>query len=162
MLIKQLSTNDGIDVYNMLQEIGANENEFKNTAYGLSFDEFKIWLHEQDDWSKGKSLPRGFVPQTVFWLYDGDSPVGIGKIRHKLNDHSREIGGNIGYAIASSCRGKGYATFLLSELIKAADALGIEEKLLTVEKVNPASKVVIEKNGGSVIKENDERWYFSF
>ena len=96
--LRQLSLNDGRNIYEMLQRIGRCENEFNNTANGLSFDEFSLWLKEQDSWSQGENLPDGFVPQTVFWLFDDDVPVGIGKIRHSLTEQSRSAGGNIGYA----------------------------------------------------------------
>lgn len=160
--LQKLKVDDSYPVYDMLQRIGPNENEFKNTANGLTFDEFKIWLMEQDAWSRGECLPEGYVPQTIFWLYDGDTPVGIGKIRHQLNERSRAIGGNIGYAIDPKQRGNGYATILLSRLVEQAEKMGIEEKLLSVEKYNPASKRVIEKCDGRLIKENNERWFFSF
>lgn len=159
--LKQLSTDDKTDVYDMLQRIGSNENEFQNTAYGLTFEQFQQWLVKQDNWSKGLDLPEGYVAQTIFWLYDGIVPVGIGKIRHELNDASRNKGGNIGYAIDSSHRGKGYATILLQKLIQVADDMGVEEKLLSVESYNSASKHVIEKNGGKLIKETAERFYFT-
>ena len=159
--MKQLSTNDGLEVFEMLQRIGSCENEFKNTAHGLTFDEYKAWLIQQDDWSKGDNLPEGYVAQTIFWLFDGDKPVGVGKIRHKLNCNSRAIGGNIGYAIDPLSRGKGYATELLKRLILKAKEIGVLEILLSVEKYNPASKKVIEKNGGKLINENEDRWFFT-
>lgn len=162
IFLQQLSMSDGIDIYEMLQRIGANENEFKNTASGLSQEEFKSWLFEQNEWANGRSLPDGYVPQTIFWLYDDEQPVGVGKIRHALNDNSRKIGGNIGYAIDPMLRGKGYATHLLSLLVIKARAMNISELLLSVEKYNPASKRVIEKCGGKLIRENDERWFFEF
>ena len=158
--LRKLSLNDGRNIYEMLQRIGPCENEFKNTANGLSFDEFSLWLKEQDSWSGGENLPEGFVPQTVFWLFDDDIPVGMGKIRHCLTERSRSAGGNIGYAIDPLQRGKGYATHLLTALSLKADELGIKEKLLSVEKYNPASKRVVEKCGGILVSENNERWYF--
>lgn len=158
----QLSESDGVDVYKMLQRIKTNENEFKNTANGLSFEEYKKWLIQQNNWSKGKDLPEGFVPQTVYWLCVDGRPVGFGKIRHKLNIHSRTIGGNLGYAIDPIFRGKGYATVLLNLLVAKAKELGIGELLLSVEKSNPASKRVIEKNGGTLYDENEARWFFTF
>ena len=160
--LRQLSVDDGLDIYNMLQRIKKNENEFKNTANGLSVKEYKKWLVEQYNWSKGIALPNGYVPQTIFWLYDKEIPVGIGKIRHLLNENSRRIGGNIGYAIDPLYRGNGYATILLSLLIKKAHEIGVHEILLSVEKCNPASKKVIEKNGGILVSENDERWFWKF
>ena len=160
--LKKLDPSDGRDVYDMLQRIGSCENEFKNTAYGLSFRDFQDWLKLQYHWSYGVELPNGYVPQTIFWLYVGNVPVGIGKIRHILTENSREIGGNIGYAIDPLWRGNGYATILLHELLREADVLGISEKLLSVEKYNPASKRVIEKNNGILVYENEQRWFFSF
>lgn len=160
--LRQLSVLDNIQVYYMLQRIGPCENEFTNTAHGLEPSDFKAWLEMQDSWSRGEQLPLGFVPQTIFWLYDGDQVVGIGKIRHSLNDNSRQIGGNIGYAIDPLYRGRGYATQLLIRLVTRARDMGIDEILLTVEKYNPASRKVIEKAGGHLIKETEERWYFEF
>ena len=162
IFLKQLSVSDGIDIYEMLQRIDSNENEFKNTANGLSKKEYHDWLYEQNEWAYGRALPDGYVPQTIYWLYDGEQPVGIGKIRHGLNNNSRKIGGNIGYAVDPIFRGKGYATHLLSLLVVKAREMNISEILLSVEKYNPASKKVIEKNGGKLICENDERWFFEF
>ena len=157
----QLSVKDKEEVYNMLQRIKANENEFTNGAYGLSYDDFKKWLIQQDNWSRGVDLPEGYVPQFVYWLFDEDIPVGIGKIRLGLNEQSRKLGGNIGYAIDPLHRGKGYATILLGLLLKKARELEVNEILLTVEKSNPSSRRVIEKNGGVLVGENELRWYYT-
>lgn len=160
--LTQLSPYDKEPYYIMLQTIGTNENEFKNPVNGMTFKDYKKWLKQQYDWSRGENLPDGYVRQTCYWLMVKDIPVGIGKIRHSLTDQSRQIGGNIGYAISSEHRGKGYGTILLKKLIEKTNELGISEKLLTVEKYNYASKKVIEKNGGKLIKENEHRWFFEF
>ena len=160
--LKQLSVSDGMDIYKMLQHISAVENEFKNPVKEMTYDEYKQWLKQQDDWSRGENLPDGYVGQTCFWLFDNGVPVGFGKIRHSLTEQSKQIGGNIGYAISSDYRGKGYGSILLKKLLESADNMNIDEKLLTVEKYNYASKRVIEKNGGKLIKENEYRWFFEF
>ena len=103
----ELSDHDLQQVYDMLQGIAANENEFKNEVNGMPYSEFPSWISRMEAWSRGEQLPDGYVPQTTFILYDGDIPVGMGKIRHLLNKYSRNIGGNIGYAISSGHRGKG-------------------------------------------------------
>lgn len=162
VFLKRLTICDEEPVFQMLQNIGNNENEFKNPVKGMSYIEFKLWLKQQDAWSRGENLPDGYVEQTVFWLYDGIIPVGVGKIRHKLTKSSRAVGGNIGYAISSEFRGKGYGCILLELLLKQTEVMNIKERLLTVEKNNFASKRVVEKNGGRLIKENDNRWYFEF
>lgn len=160
--LRQLSVSDGSDVYDLLQHIGEEENAFKNPVKKMSYDEFKQWLIQQDDWSKNESLPDGYVGQTCFWLFVDNVPVGFGKIRHALTSQSRQIGGNIGYAVSSLYRGKGYGSILLQILLEKAEEMRIEEKLLTVEKFNYASKRVIEKNGGKMVHENNYRWFFQF
>lgn len=160
--LRQLSVTDGLDVYNLLQHIGEEENAFKNPVKNMSYDEFKQWLVQQDAWSRNESLPDGYVGQTCFWLMVNNVPVAFGKIRHNLTAASRTQGGNIGYAVSSEYRGKGYGTKILNLLIQKAEEMNIQEKLLSVEKYNMASKRVIEKNGGRLVSENQYRWFFSF
>lgn len=159
---RQLSVFDGEDVFQMLQTIGDKENAFTNPVKGMSYYEFKEWLKQQNNWSLEKDLPDGYVGQTIFWLFCDGVPVGVGKIRHALTEQSRWIGGNVGYAISNKSRGKGYGTLLLELLLKKAKEMNVNEILLTVEKSNLASKRVIEKNGGRLTDENDERWIFCF
>lgn len=156
--IKKLNINDGIDVFEMLKDIESNENEFTNPVKDMNYEEYKEWLTLMENWSKGNNLKQGYVPQTIFWLYEDEIPVGIGKIRHELTEDSRMFGGNIGYAISKKYRGKGYGNILLSKLIEEANKLNINEKILTVEKYNYPSKKIIEKNGGILINENEKRW----
>lgn len=156
--IQQLSIDDGIDIYNMLKMIASNENEFTNPVQKMSFEQYKEWLILMDKWSRGEGLKEGYVSQTIYWLYDENIPIGIGKIRHALTESSRKFGGNIGYAISKEFRGKGYATVFLKMLLLEMNKMNITERVLTVEKNNPSSKRVIEKNGGKVIEENSDRW----
>ena len=162
VLLKELSTSDGCDIYNMLQSIGKEENEFHNDVNGMSYDKFKQWLVIQYNWAHGKDLPKGYVKQWTFWLYVDGAPVGYGKLREKLTAASRSIGGNIGYAISSHERGKGYGSILFQKLLEKAKELKIETIMSTVEKNNPSSKRVQEKCGGVLIEENDERWFYRF
>lgn len=151
---------DGIDVYEMLQGIDNKENSFTNPVKGMSFDQFKSWLRQQAQWDKGENLPDGYVKQSIFWLYDLEKPVGIGKIRHELTKISKISGGNIGYAISRPYRRKGYGTQLLKMLIQEAFALGIQEVLLTVDVGNNDSKHICESNGAVMISSDSNRWYF--
>ena len=158
----KLSVDDGKKQFEMLKGIQPVENSFTNPVHDMSFDEFKTWLVQQEDWSNEKNLPEGYVGQTIFWMMDDDTVVGIGKIRHSLTPVSRQNGGNIGYAINSKYRGKGYGNEILRLLLEQAKKMKIEEIMLTVDKYNYPSKSVIKKNGGILFDENDERWYFKF
>lgn len=162
LTLQQLSSEDGILFYELLQRIGKNENAFSNPVSGMTFDQYKKWLKEWDSWSRGDSLPDGFVTQVSYWLMYKGEPVGFGKIRHDLTESSRAFGGNIGYAIDPNHRGKGFASeFLRLMLIKARE-MNVQEILLTVEKYNYASKRVCEKNSGELCGENELRWFFKF
>lgn len=160
MLIK-LSPSDGLNNYEILQHIGDRENDFTNPIHGKSFEEYKEWLIQQDDWSHDRNVPEGYVGQTCFWLLADNVIVGIGKIRHGLTEQSRLEGGNIGIAIDPSQRGKGYATRFISLLLQKANEMGIEEILITVKKYNYPSKVAFEKNGCKVFKETEGWWYLT-
>ena len=162
MLLIDLSENDGIDIYNMLQRIGENENSFRNEVKGKSFDYYKKWLVEQKSWACGESLPDGYVRQWTYWLYDDEIPVGYGKLREKVTEQSRVWGGNIGFAIDPIYRGKGYGTYLFNALLQKGREKHLDELFSTVEKYNYASKRVHEICGGTLVKETDETWYFDF
>lgn len=156
-----LSVNDSIDIYKMLKRIGTKENSFTNPVHEMNYSQFKEWLIEQDNWHREMDLPKGYTGQSTFWLYIEDIPVGIGKIRHKLTENSRKNGGNIGYAIDPKYRGNGYGNEILRLLILEATKMNIREVLLTVDKYNYPSRKIIEKNGGYIIDENKERWFFN-
>lgn len=146
----ELSVKDGHDIYDMLKEIGPGENGFMNGAYGLSPEEFPDFLEQNFRNSKGVDLPQGYVPQTVYWLYIDSKPVGMGKLRHYLNDSLRVHGGHIGYCIRPTERGNGYGTMILGALLDKAREKGIDAALLTCNADNIPSRKVIEGNGGTL------------
>ena len=160
--LQELSNNDGIDVYNMLQRIGPSENAFHNDVYGMPFEDYKEWLVLQHSWSVGEKLPDGYVKQWTYWLFVDGRPVGYGKLRERATEESRKFGGNIGYAIDPESRGKGYGNKLFELLLNEASNKHIEEVFSTVEKYNYSSKKVHEKFGGKLIDEDEDRWYYIF
>ena len=158
----QLSPNDGRDIYEMLQRINRFENDFNNEAKGLSYLEYKDWLIERDAWSKGNHLPKGYVKQWIFWLTVDGIPVGIGKLREKSTSQSEKWGGNLGFAIDSLQRGKGYGTVLFQLLLTKAKEIGIKEILSTVRVDNLGSNKVHKKCGGELVKKDLETCYYYF
>lgn len=161
--LTELSIDDGQKIYNMLQHIKEEENGFHNGGKGLNYREFKEYLKKNKKYSKGKDLPKGYVPQTIYWLYVDGIPVGMAKLRHYLNDYLRKKGGHAAYAIREDERGKGYGKLILKKLIEKANEKGIKDLLLTVDDVNKASRKVIEANGGQ-LKEiiNGECYYWIY
>jgi len=46
-----------------------------------------------EDHRMGRNLPDGYVPDSTFWLVDGDEYVGTGSIRHQLTPRWERFGG---------------------------------------------------------------------
>ena len=157
--LKKLSVDDGKEIYEMLNEIPKDENGFMNGANGKLFEEFKSWLLRSDEISNGIGLQEGWVKQSIFWLYIDRKPVGIGKLRHSLVDHLYKEGGNAGYSIRPSERGKGYGNLMMQLLIDEARKLNIERILLTIRNYNERSIKVALKNNGIIENITEERHY---
>lgn len=160
--LKKANLEDAKKEYELTQKIPTEENGYRNQSFGVSYDDFIIeviprWLR----YDKGIDLDDGHVPSTCYFLWVDDTPVGIFKLRHYLNDYLRENAGHIGYGIAKEYRGCGYATEGLRLLIEEARKLPIDtdEIYMSVLKDNPASLKVQLKNGAKVVREDDEHYY---
>jgi len=159
LYLKKLALSDGQDIYNMLQEISSNDNGFHNKVYGMTFDQYKIWLEKEFAIDNGK-LENWMVPQSSYWLYDNTVPIGYGRIRHCLNDALRETSGNIGYAIAYSKRGQGYGNSILALLKEKCVELGMMQLQIGANANNERSNKVIIHNGGVLIRENNGKNFY--
>lgn len=118
----------------------------------LNFDElqtdFTSYVKKLLSQSKGENLPEGYVPQTTYWLIEGEEFIGRVSIRHTLTDHLLKLGGHIGYDIRPSKRRQGYGKKILELALPRAKELGIEKVLVTCDAGNIGSKKIIEENGG--------------
>jgi predicted acetyltransferase len=83
-----------------------------------------------------------------YWLVNGNKFIGRIKYRPILNEALKSHGGNIGYKVRPSERGKGYASQMLNEVIKKAKSDGLNEVFMTCDSDNIASIKIIEKSGG--------------
>ena len=160
--LKKANLEDAEKEYELTQKIPAKENGYENKAFGVSFEEFvnttiPRWIDED----KGINLPDGRVPNTYYFLWVDDTPVGIFKLRHCLSDWLRENAGHVGYGIAKEYRGRGYATEGLRLIIEEARKLPIDtdELYLSVMKNNDASLKVQLKNGAKIVREDDDHYY---
>lgn len=158
--LRECSIDDGSDILEMIREIGPGENGFMNDGYSMSDSDFKDYLVRSVNISRGIGLETAWVPQTKFWLIVDGRPVGIGKLRHYLNDNMRENGGHIGYCIRPSERGKGIGIILLCELLKKARELHIPRALIICNETNTASRRVIENNGGKLERIASDKCYY--
>lgn len=90
------------------------------------------------------------VPDTVFWLVEGDQFIGRIVLRHHLNDFLRRFGGHIGYEVRPSRRREGHGTRMLALLLDEARAMGLAKLMLTCDADNIGSRRIIEANGGQL------------
>lgn len=146
--LRELSVDDGMDIFDMIREIGPGENGFTSNFPLDRFEAFKSKLPELVDNARGINLPEGYVPQTIYWLYIDGKPVAYGKLRHALNEQLLRHGGHIGYTVRPSERGKGYGKLLLKELLRAAKKKHLDKVLITCNVDNVRSRRVVESNGG--------------
>lgn len=157
--LKKLSPADGIEIYDMLQEIQFNDHGFHNKVYGMSYDQFKEWLQREYLFDSGH-LEDWMVPQTSYWLYDDEKVIGYGRIRHVLNDKLVDTSGHIGYAIRSTARGNGYGDRLLTLLLEECKKLGIITVQIGVNTDNLASNKLVAKHGGMLIRSSDSKNFY--
>lgn len=95
------------------------------------------------------------VPSRTFFLIrESDNKIiGMINIRLVLNERLKNFGGNIGYGIRPSERGKGYNKINLYLGLKICNEYGIDNVLLDADLNNPASWKTMEALGGIRVRE---------
>lgn len=54
--LRELTLNDGEDIFEMIKKIGPGENGFVNSGYEMDLNEFTEYLHSNINMSKGVDL----------------------------------------------------------------------------------------------------------
>ena len=133
--------------------------EYKSDINGTGglqrfLSDYEGWLEKlENDYNRIPDETR--VPaRTYFLIRKNDNKiVGMINIRLALNKSLKKYGGNIGYCIRPTERGKGYNKINLYLGLKICRNYGIKEVLLDADKDNPASWKTIEALGGINIRE---------
>lgn len=161
MRLVKLWEADLLKAYELYNSFEADENGFINTAFGLSFEEFKEYVAKKKDYSQGIGLLKGYVADSVYILVnDEEEYVGIFNLRHYLNEALANGAGHIGYGIKKAWRNQGYATKGLALLIIEASKIIKEDEIyLSVHKNNVSSLKVQLKNGAYIIHEDEESYH---
>jgi predicted acetyltransferase len=149
--IRLVSVNEPMptDLAIVLKELGAGDSRFQGTTFGRGECDLQTFLQECRDAEDGDKIPADRVPQSTFWLVnDCNKVVGIVRVRHRLNERLLQYGGNIGYYIHPSERGKGYGKKTLQLALAKLRQLGASRALLTVHPLNTASTQIVRANGG--------------
>ena len=167
LYLREINENDKKELLDMIQEINSSNDQEKFEGLNIkkvnsdNFDDFLIELKNNKNM---KLYKPHLVNQTTYILVDNNNHIYGGTIiRHELNDNLLRHGGNIGYLIRPSERGKGYAKLILKLSLEKCKELHISKVLVTCREENPASRKVIEDNGGIYenslyIEENDKTY----
>lgn len=117
---------------------------------GDAMADFPRFVRRIRGFSRGAKMIPGFVPESRFWLVDGNKYIGCISIRHSLTPLLRREMGHIGYEVRHSERRKGYGTLMLGLALKKARRIGLAKVLVTCDTGNTGSRKVIEANGGKL------------
>ena len=121
-----------------------------NGSNGLiEYENYDEWLEELLV-QKNKKPSFDDTPSTTFFMIrkSDDKIIGSIQLRHHLTEELLIDGGNVGYGICPSERGKGYGTKQLSLLLPYAMALNLAKIMISCNKDNRASAKVAIQNGG--------------
>ena len=160
LYIKAANLADSEKEWRFVREMPPDENGLINEWYHVSREDFETKaLPQMIAFAEGKGLPEGYVPETIYFLWDGDTVVGQFRIRHFLCESLRTGAGHIGYFIAKPFRGKGYGTEGLRLTLEEAHRIVPEEEIyLRVNRDNPASLRVMQHNGGRIVAEDESKY----
>lgn len=124
----------------------------------IDADNIQAYIQSCAASERGEDTKPGRVPQTTYLLIQDGKCVGLLKLRHRLNNHLRKMGGHIGYYIHPAYRQQGLGTSMLALALGEAKKLGLKEVLLTCDDDNIGSYRVMEKNGGRWTDLVEDHW----
>ena len=117
-------------------------------------DDYEGWLRMTESRALMAPNERKVPSREFFFVRESDNRiVGMINIRIALNERMRSYGGNIGYSIRPTERGKGYNKINLYLGLKVCNQYGIETVLLDADLDNPASWRTMESLGGVRVRE---------
>ncbi len=157
MELRKINTADALAQWEFTTALPADENGFTNPYHGVSYEEYsRTVLPALISYEHPVNMPDWFVPESVYYLWDGDCLVGEFRIRHHLTEALREGAGHIGYSIRKDKRGQGYGTAGLKLTVDIAKTIVPETEIyLRVNRDNTASQKVTLKNGAYISGEDE-------
>ncbi|MBQ4258019.1 MAG: GNAT family N-acetyltransferase, partial [Clostridia bacterium] len=155
--LRKINRRDVLPQWEYTAALPADENGLTNPYCGVSFEEYKEKvLPFLISCEHPVGMPDWFVPETRYYLWDGDTLVGEFRIRHFLTEALRQGAGHIGYSIRKDLRARGYGTAGLKRTVELAKKIVPEDEIfLRVRKDNVASQKVILRCGAYVAREDE-------
>ena len=147
--LEQISLKHKDEIYKIKEEYDKNKEDYNGAFFIKEFDDYDKLIKNLDNYAKGIMDNPNYVPYTCYVAITNEGQiVGLGSLRHELNDYLKQFGGHIGYSVVPSERKKGYGTRILKLLLKEAKIKNITDILVTCSEDNIGSTKVIENNKG--------------
>ncbi|MCL2353311.1 MAG: GNAT family N-acetyltransferase [Defluviitaleaceae bacterium] len=129
--------------------IDLGEKEINGSSQLIKYKDYDEWL-ERIKSEKAIEPSLTHTPSTTYFMIrkTDDKVIGSIQLRHHLTEELKKDGGNIGYGICPSERGKDYGVRQLSLVVEKARELGLDKVMISCNKDNRASAQVAIKNGG--------------
>ena len=161
MELRKINMQDAVAQWKYTTALPSDENGLTNPYHGVDYESYigKV-LPAMISYEHPVNMPDWFVPETYYYLWDGDNLVGEFRIRHRLTEALRNGAGHIGYSIRKDVRGRGYGTEGLKLTLEIAREIIPEDEIfLRVNKDNIASQKVMLKNGARITGEDDSHYF---
>lgn len=135
--------------------LSAGEDSIPGSRGLHNYENYEDWRWLVNECEKPDNTLLGVQASTYFAVQkSADAVVGCIELRHTLNESLAVIGGHIGFSVVPKERRKGYATRMLTLMLKEAKKAGIDKVLLTCDTDNIGSYKTVEKCGG--VREQEE------
>jgi len=153
LIAREFTKDDELALREMVDEIHLTDFNFEGLNNISNIGNYDDFLEKLENNKHQELIKAEYSPQTTFGVFDNDRLIGGFNLRHEIKGNLINHGGNIGYLIRPSERGKRYGTKLLHLALEKADELGLKKVLVSCRIENVGSMKVIENNGGNY--END-------
>lgn len=155
MIIEKIGLKHEKEILEMCKEYDLANEDYNGAFFLKNIINYEDTITELDNASNGILSNPDYVPYTAYVFIVDNKVVGVGSLRHYLNDYLENFGGHIGYSIRPTERRKGFGKKALNLLLKEAAKKDIKKIIVTCNSDNIGSQKVIEGNNGVLVSKQE-------